>query len=243
MPAPAAASASQGPTQFHPWVQPFDPAAGVAPADGLAPATAWPALSRDLGGWDFRPSRRLGRSWLGRRLVRPWCKTAPEVVSPSPGEIEGDPVEAVVVGVGVVAGPEAAESSEDGGSVPSAGLKVGEPAGLVPGDPEADQVGVFDYLLGDVLGDVVRVILDALAFAAEGLGQDIGREALVILEPVGACMSRPFGGVASFRPEIGSVRHSRNLAPTESSVKSATPGDGKGHLGRPGAGLLNCPGE
>ena len=42
------------------------------------------------------------------------------------------------------AGPEPADLAVDGGPVPPAGLEASETAGLVPGHPEADELGVLD---------------------------------------------------------------------------------------------------
>ena len=65
-----------------------------------------------------------------------------------PLEIEGDPAEAVLVGMVAEAGSEAADLAIDGGPVPSARLQSLEAAGPVPGHPEADQFGVLDDRFG-----------------------------------------------------------------------------------------------
>ena len=46
--------------------------------------------------------------------------------------------------MGTEAGPEAADLAVDGGPMPTAGLETPEPAGFVPGHPEADELGVLD---------------------------------------------------------------------------------------------------
>ena len=72
-----------------------------------------------------------------------------ELLGPGASKVELDPLEAVLVGVRTEAGPEAADLPVDGGPVPPAGLEAPETTGLVPGHPEADELGVLDDRLGD----------------------------------------------------------------------------------------------
>jgi len=83
-----------------------------------------------------------------------------ELVASGALQVELHPLEAVLVGMRAEASPEAADLAVDGGTVPPRSLEPSQAAGLVPGDPEGDQLGVFDDGAGDLIADESPVVLD-----------------------------------------------------------------------------------
>ena len=97
-----------------------------------------------------------------------------ELIAPRPLEVELDPRERVLVRVGAISGAELSDLAEDGGSVPSARLEVSEPASLMPGHPEADQLGVVEDRLGDVVAQLLVVVVDGpLGVFPVGVSEDV----------------------------------------------------------------------
>ena len=133
-----------------------------------------------------------------------------EVLGPGPPQIELDPLEAVLVGMGTEAGPEAADLAVDGGPVPPAGLEAPESAGLVPGHPEADELGVLDGRGGHLIPDEGRVVLDG---ADRDVGPLIGTgpHALGQRLPEGGLAAvgdpPPFGALAGVGSVVGGLGH------------------------------------
>jgi hypothetical protein len=98
-----------------------------------------------------------------------------ELVAPDPLEVELDPLEAVLVWMGPVAGPETADPAVDGGPVTSRSLEPAEAAGLVPGYPEADQLGILNDIAGDLIADEDGTGLDGADRDAGLGGSALGR--------------------------------------------------------------------
>ena len=119
-----------------------------------------------------------------------------------------DPLEAVLVGVRIEAGPEAANLPVDGGPVPTARLEAHEAAGFVPGHPETDELGVLDDGSSDIVADEGWIVVDGAdrGFTG-GLGPDVVRHGVPV-EPEAAVGDAPaLGAIAGVGTEVGGVTH------------------------------------
>ena len=118
-------------------------------------------------------------------------------------------------------GAESTHLAEDGCAMPSRCDKVGEAAGEVPGDPEADELGIFEDRVAHVVSNIFREILKARAIARAGECLAHGFLGNAVVEGIPASTTLPvaFGGLTLVAAEVLVQSHSRILATTNVHVK------------------------
>ena len=92
--------------------------------------------------------------------------------------------------------------------MPTAGLETPEPAGFVPGHPEADELGVLDRCAGHLLADEGRIVLDGGDGGLPGgLGPDVVRHRIPEGSQAAVGDAPSFGALAGVGSEVGGVGH------------------------------------
>lgn len=124
--------------------------------------------------------------------------------------------------------------------MPSTPLKGAEPAGQVPGQPEADQLGLLQGPLGVVVPDLGVEVLGRLSGLGERLGDHVLGELVVEAAPSGGGHTTPLATLALVGSEVRGVGHGGTVAWLQLAVKDRFR-EGEWLTGRLGADRVHCP--